>query len=1184
LASRASALLVTLLLLTIVTTIVVLMFQAVTIDRRLASDFQKGVQARAISQFALDDAMQTLQSALNDLDDPFGATTAATNFWAVAPGRLDLFSLASGNSRPLRTSTIALHSGYDTSQELVDLNFTNASGTRAIWPGGLDMPVNWKPVLKNPAASASATNPVVGRYAFWVDDESSKVNINTADGTELYTQNSYGAGTPSAVQLGVALPSLSGTQIKEIVAAALANPFADISEVGRLPGTTGANALAAVRPANFILTEYSRSPEFNIFNEPRFQLASIWGGNRASDGTTVVSPGTPTSYVPASIGSAPNINTSRLPLDLRISLYPGTGGVFDARNFPARSIYPTPLQLTSNPNRSSFWPYLPAVASPADPSRRAGTLASVAKITNAVDSTANYAILGYNSVERFESARRLALYLSGTNANNQAITWPFAQANFTTKYSLRQLDSIIVQALDRVNLAIYGFANIPALLAPYGILGTDPVIGLGNTPKLCEMLYQFSWSPKRNSGLDDGGYLTPRVLAKGFLPVHYLNPISTDPANATGGLSNINGLNWLGTGGSAPFLQAFDCVPYTYPDRLLASFAGKNFPANPLLGYPGGPSYYANPWVADAAVSGGNTNAYMSYWGDSLLQAVDQNGRSAGIDFNMHPQTSPDPDPRAPLFRKDGMGTNPSWFNVLIVPPKQDWGGSAWAQGVNGGAAAVSAGTRLSTTGWNFQEAGYSVVRNWGFQWAYPTRDYYGTNVVAGVPQPLIADASNPYAQPVTSITLRGGFNYRVHRYGFEGFLEIVPFSAMAGPVNENTNRLFSKNLPDPNAVIPFPAGVTVSAATPTMYVHASVADPVVNKFPGDWTVSKSSTPPAHTLGDTGAPVWFYKSTTPNGSSTDMAASWGPIAMYLRSPVGNSISYNTISPTLNLPSVGSLQSIRTKMMPPDDAGNTDRGQPFRCLSLAGASDSTQTGIPDWALLDLMTVPQSVFDKPGSVQFSGATKAINRTYGGATSGKINPNGSVLFPWAETDASFIRPEPLTAVFANLRYNQDGNPANFTALSTTSAATLAGAVADYIRANGPLSLPGQICDIPAMNAYGASVNPTRNDIASQSIGVLDTRSCVFSVWVAAQAVVKKQANTDYGNFQVGDIVQGEKRYRYTVERYLDLGVDGVPGNANSPGPDNVVGTLDDPADDAYNPKNPKYKYRVINAQEIL
>jgi hypothetical protein len=1139
--------------------------------------------------------MQTLQSALNDLDDPFGATTAATNFWAVAPGRLDLFSLASGNSRPLRTSTIALHSGYDTSQELVDLNFTNASGTRAIWPGGLDMPVNWKPVLKNPAASASATNPVVGRYAFWVDDESSKVNINTADGTELYTTNSYGAGTPSAVQLGVALPSLTAAEIKEIVAAALAIPFADVSEVGRLPGATGTNALAAARTGKFILTEYSRSPEFSIFNESRFQLASLWGGNRASNGTTVVSPGTPVNYVPASAGSAPNINTSRLPLDFRLSIYPSTVPL-DARNFPARSIYPTPLQLTSA-NRSSFWPYLPALncdAPSGDPGRKSGSLASLAQITAAVGAIGKYALSSYNSQERFEAARRLALYLTGTNANYQPVTWPFLQPTFSGKYSPGQIDSIIVQALDRVNLAVYNQSHfaVPPLLAPYGILGTNPVIGQGNFPKLSEMLFEFNWSPKRVSGLDDGGYLTSKAWQKGFVPAHYLNPVATGTNTAVplAGTS-ITGLRLDYTppreGRHGPFLQAFDFAPYTRTDRTNSNFAGNNFPANPLNGYPGGASYYASPWASDSAIAGGNANPYMSYWGDSLLQAVDQNGLCAGVDFNMHPAASPDPDPRAAIFRKDGNGT---W-----IYPGGGWGGPVWAQGGNDGGFTLAAGTiDIGGRAVTAQQPGsYAVVKNWGSKFAIPSRDYYGTTVVAGVPQPLISSgpaASTAYTNKVTSFTLRGGINYRVNRNALDGILEIVPLTSLPGPAGYSINSMFSAAMPDKNAVIPFPSGVTVSAATPTMYVHASVADPLVNKFPGDWTVTASAALPPHTMGNLasngpGGAGWYYPLNTANAGSTDMAATWGPISTVLCSSTNAGIlSNNTICPTLNLPSVGSLQYIRTKMIPPDDAGNTDRGQPFRCLSLAGAADATQAGIPDWALLDLMTVPQSVYDKPGSIYSSGATKVINRTYGGATSGKINPNGSVLFPWAETDATFIRPEPLTAVFANLRYNQDGNPANFTALPGASAATLASAVAAYIRANGPLSMAGQICDIPAMNAYGATVNPTRNDIASQSIGVLDTRSCVFSVWVAAQAVVKKQANTDYGNFQASDVVQGEKRYRYTVERYLDLGVDGVPGNANSPGPDNVVGTLDDPVDPVYNPANPKYKYRVINAQEIL
>jgi hypothetical protein len=406
-----------------------------------------------------------------------------------------------------------------------------------------------------------------------------------------------------------------------------------------------------------------------------------------------------------------------------------------------------------------------------------------------------------------------------------------------------------------------------------------------------------------------------------------------------------------------------------------------------------------------------------------------------------------------------------------------------------------------------------------------------------------------------------------------QGVMEIVPLSMVTAIPMLGSTQAVTRNLPSTNSVIPFPAGVTISASTPNQYVWAYVEDPMVNKFPGDWIVTRSTTMPAHTLGlpaNSASPD--FKTNANMATSRDLASFWGPMSPF---------EYG-VNSMLNLPSVGSLQYIRTKMMPDDSGPNANRGVPFRCLSFAGVSDPTQSGIPDWAMLDLMTVPQAIYDKPGNLILSGATNVINLTYGGATTGKINPNGSALFPWVTNSTTYIRPQPLTAVFTGLRYNLNGST-NFTPLAAADASTLASAVAAYIGNNGPLSMAGQICDIPAVNAYGASVNPTRNDLVSQSVGVLETRSCVFSVWVAAQAVVKKQANTDYGNFEVGDIVQGEKRYRYTVERYLDLGVDGVPGNANSPGPDNVVGTLDDPADDAYNPPNPKYKYRIINAQEI-
>jgi len=85
-------------------------------------------------------------------------------------------------------------------------NPTNASAT-----SGAAMPVRWLYVLKDgeiiaPDAISSGTvtfrnaetrptenNPIVGRIAFWTDDETCKININTAAGTVVHTGN-YGTG------------------------------------------------------------------------------------------------------------------------------------------------------------------------------------------------------------------------------------------------------------------------------------------------------------------------------------------------------------------------------------------------------------------------------------------------------------------------------------------------------------------------------------------------------------------------------------------------------------------------------------------------------------------------------------------------------------------------------------------------------------------------------------------------------------------------------------------------------------------------------------------------------------------------------------------------------------------------------------------------------------------------------
>jgi hypothetical protein len=735
---------------------------------------------------------------------------------------------------------------------------------------------------------------------------------------------------------------------------------------------------------------------------------------------------------------------------------------------------------------------------------------------------------------------------------------------------------------------------------------------------LCELLFNFSYEDQPFGYIDstggivkisDGATVKAAYYRKALTPGHYLNPVAIR-TNIPRSFEPKYGLNMGGKEGSisdltsTPNLNPYDFYPIngnmqngsTWPTNpalksVVPPFMNyPTFPAQTLAGtpsYPGGGSYYPNPWVQNPAIST-NTAPYGSQWGDTLLQAVDQNGLCAGLDFNLHPQSAPDPDPRAPYFR---LGTNGSYSSANYIAmftnsitgiPYNKWFGSIWGINSTVWNSGGYAGVINANGGW-YQKPGFYVTQNgWGSFAiiSLRTRNTWNTNTTP--PTRLITNtlsgADANYTNAVTSVTFQGGVNYmaNIFRSGppIQGVMEIVPLSMVTAMPMLGSSKAVTTNLPSTNSVISFPSGVTISASTPNQYVWAYVEDPMVNKFPGDWIVTRSTTMPSNTLGlPVNSASDAFKTNPNTATNRDLASFWGPMAP-------NEYEVNSMQ---NLPSVGSLQYIRTKMIPPDDAGNTNRGQPFRCLSFAAVSDTTQSGIPDWAMLDLMTVPQAILNKPGNIILSGATNVINLTYGGATTGKLNPNGCALFPWVTNSTTYIRPQPLTAVFTDLRYNLNGTT-NFLTNSLTSASTLASNVATYIAANGPLSMAGQICDIPAINTYGATVNPTRNDIVSQSIGLLETRSSVFSVWVAAQAVVKKKGNTDSGNFQAGDIVQGEKRYRYTVERYLDLGVDGVPGNASSPGPDNVVGTLDDPVDPVYNPSNPKYKYRIINAQEIL
>jgi len=197
-------------------------------------------------------------------------------------------------------------------------------------PNGPQMPVAWLYELQDgtlgPAGNATAANPIVARIAFWTDDETSKININTAGigdswntpranspadiaaATNQPAQGEYSAypGHPATTSLNVVFGSTStatlaqaqewlgltpryawgGSQFGTVtttpgqsVTAKTGHLYASLDEL--LFAATGTNSPRTTNPitpsqleqARFLLTAHSLAPETTLLGEPR---VAIW--------------------------------------------------------------------------------------------------------------------------------------------------------------------------------------------------------------------------------------------------------------------------------------------------------------------------------------------------------------------------------------------------------------------------------------------------------------------------------------------------------------------------------------------------------------------------------------------------------------------------------------------------------------------------------------------------------------------------------------------------------------------------------------------------------------------------------------------------------------------------------------------------------------------------------------------
>jgi hypothetical protein len=235
------ALVIVLFTLVIVTALVVSFLTAVQVEERSAASFKATAATQQLSDLTVDLMQAEISSATSQ---------QAPNSWASQPGAIWTFNSSGSPSAIYRlyswTNAVAANgttllgdasilANWSSSPALwVDLNAESPSGrypiidpstkpnalvdgfstnTGAPTGGVLPMPVQWLYVLQNGSvvapSSASATttaiipgaskaNPIVGRIAYWTDDETCKVNVNTAGGDDNAVKPTISGGVVSS--------------------------------------------------------------------------------------------------------------------------------------------------------------------------------------------------------------------------------------------------------------------------------------------------------------------------------------------------------------------------------------------------------------------------------------------------------------------------------------------------------------------------------------------------------------------------------------------------------------------------------------------------------------------------------------------------------------------------------------------------------------------------------------------------------------------------------------------------------------------------------------------------------------------------------------------------------------------------------------------------------------------------
>ncbi len=315
---RGVALVITLFFVVLLTVIAVAFLDSAQADRSAASVQLDRLRAANMAREGIERSVATLRRETTDSPQKAGESDADYNLrkrnWISQPGALIVPDPAPADQKQLKR-VIDLSSGAPTAsltypdpilrppnlniQLLVDQNpptYLITDRKDVATSTVTEMKLKWIYVRNNLATGIyeydtseapklnDKTKPIIGRFAYWTDDESSKINYNLAwkRDTASGAKNPNPFAHPSRINL-MGLTLASGSPLTEPMADAIRNyttktpgryfnSFADGRTVESQPGGTGVSAMLAYN--KFELTHFNHDPDTTFFGENRILLTT----------------------------------------------------------------------------------------------------------------------------------------------------------------------------------------------------------------------------------------------------------------------------------------------------------------------------------------------------------------------------------------------------------------------------------------------------------------------------------------------------------------------------------------------------------------------------------------------------------------------------------------------------------------------------------------------------------------------------------------------------------------------------------------------------------------------------------------------------------------------------------------------------------------------------------------------